>query len=214
MFAKYWEPRQVKTRLAASLGPIAASELYRGFVATLAHRFREMGDRRVIGFTPAERRAEFADLGGSHWELQSQSQGHLGERLAQFFDEAFRRGAGRVVLIGSDSPTLPVSYVERAFQRLAECDVVLGPTDDGGYYLVGASRPVNVMFHDIDWSTPRVWEQTIARLAQHQLTYETLPPWYDVDELPDLQRLQGELSQMQADELPWQDLRNAVNEVL
>jgi rSAM/selenodomain-associated transferase 1 len=142
---------------------------------------------------------------GAFWSLEPQAEGDLGARMRAFFEWAFASGATRVVLIGSDSPTLPIPFVEEAFAALAQHPVVLGPTLDGGYYLVGADcqsvgeavlRPaasVPPIFERIDWSTSAVFEQTVERLRAAGLPYHVLPPWYDVDELADLARLKQEL---------------------
>jgi glycosyltransferase A (GT-A) superfamily protein (DUF2064 family) len=97
---------------------------------------------------------------------------------------------------------------------LRETDVVLGPAEDGGYYLVGASQNVAGIFEDIDWSTARVWEQTVARLGKLGLSYESLPRWYDVDELMDLERLRDELSQLSDGDPALRELLAAINRVL
>lgn len=214
MFAKYWESGQVKTRLAATLGSQSASEVYRLFVWFLVNRFRRCANSRVLCFTPRERAKAFAMLAGADWITVPQVTGDLGVRMRSFFDDCFRNGAERVVLIGSDSPTLPSEHVESAFRLLLEVDVVLGPTEDGGYYLVGASRDVAGIFRNIDWSTPRVWKQTVARLDDLQLSYESLPQWYDVDELPDLERLRDELLQVSHDEPAFSELLAAINRAI
>lgn len=214
IFAKYWEPGQVKTRLAAKLGRESASDIYRLFVQVLVERFRRCADRRVLCFTPPEQAEAFAMLAGADWIARPQASGDLGGRMKSFFDSCFRDGAERVVLIGSDSPTMPAEHVESAFRLLRETDVVLGPTEDGGYYLVGASRDVAGIFENIDWSTPRVWDQTVARLDALRLSYESLPQWYDVDELPDLERLRDELSRHPSDDPALSELLAAITHAL
>ncbi|MBC8351396.1 MAG: TIGR04282 family arsenosugar biosynthesis glycosyltransferase [Planctomycetes bacterium] len=214
MFAKYWELGEVKTRLAATLGNDSASEIYRSFVSTLVQRFSHRADRRVLCFTPEEHADSFRAFAGQDWIIQSQSTGDLGSRMTSFFDSCFREDAERVVLIGSDSPSMPVEYVDSAFGLLRETDVVLGPTDDGGYYLVGVSRAGTAIFEDIDWSTPRVWEQTIARIGELRLSYESLPQWYDVDESADLERLRNELLQIANDDPALSELLAAINRIL
>ena len=89
------------------------------------------------------------------------------------------RGARRTVIIGSDSPSLPPAYIDQALELLKEHEVVLGPSTDGGYYLVGQSSPNGAIFVDIDWSTGRVLEQTLDKVGTRSLGL--LPPWYDVD---------------------------------
>jgi rSAM/selenodomain-associated transferase 1 len=214
IFAKYWEPGKVKTRLAAVLGSQSASEIYRLFVRTLVERFRQCADSRVLCFTPQEQAGAFAALAGADWIARPQATGDLGGRMSSYFDFCFQDGAERVVLIGSDSPTMPSEYVESAFRLLGETDVVLGPAEDGGYYLVGASRNVAGIFKDVDWSTARVWEQTIARLGELQLSYELLPQWYDVDELTDLGRLRDELLQTPSDDPALSELLAAINRAI
>ncbi len=123
-----------------------ASLLYRRFLVTLLRRFDHVAQRRVLAYTPPERRAEFALVASDAWTLDAQVSGDLGKRMQHYFAEAFRRGADRVVLIGSDSPTLPLEYVTGAFQLLDTFPVVLGPSADGGYYLVGAAGEVPPIF--------------------------------------------------------------------
>jgi uncharacterized protein len=194
VFAKYWQPGEVKTRLAAQWGDVAASRMYRGFLVAILNRFGMLAERRVLAFTPLERRNEFAELAAARWELEPQAAGDLGQRMRGYFEVAFAAGADRVVLVGSDSPTVPCVFVERAFALLETHDVALGPTHDGGYYLVGAVRRVPPIFEGVAWSTPHVWEQTMEQIRRAGLSHATLPPWYDVDEPTDLARLRAELA--------------------
>ena len=214
IFAKYWEPGRVKTRLAVDLGFAAASELYREFLVTLVRRFAKCADMRTLVYTPDESADEFMKLAGDCWSVEPQSQGCLGTRMTAFFDHRFEQNAERVVLIGSDSPSLPIKYVESAFRALHSSDVVLGPTDDGGYYLIGASQKVGGIFEAIDWSTDRVWEQTIARAEALSLSYETQPGWYDVDDGNDLKRLGIELAEVAAFDSNLNHLLQAINRII
>ena len=101
--------------------------------------------------------------------------------MAGFIEQQLSLGADAVVLVGADSPTLPVAYIEQAFAELRRADVVLGPAMDGGYYLVGCGRRVPPIFHGIAWSTGQVLAQTLARLEDRSWRLALLPPWYDVD---------------------------------
>jgi glycosyltransferase A (GT-A) superfamily protein (DUF2064 family) len=122
-----------------------------------------------------------------------QREGDLGQRMAAFFAEQFVAGADRVVLIGTDSPTLGRSLIERAFHELNSVDVVLGPATDGGYYLIGCAGRVPPLFGGIAWGSSRVLQETIACLpASYRLAL--LPPWYDVDTLDDWRALCGHLA--------------------
>lgn len=194
MFAKYWQPGSVKTRLAATIGDLAASRLYREFVQCLVERFQQIGDCRILAFAPPDARAEFHALVPASWELQPQCAGDLGTRMQHYFGQALEAGRRQVLLIGSDSPTLPKVVVRQAFEALDQHQAVLGPTADGGYYLVGISGTVPPIFEGIDWSTDSVWQQTVDRLRAAGVTYAELPEWYDVDQAADLQTLRAELA--------------------
>jgi rSAM/selenodomain-associated transferase 1 len=206
VFAKHWTPGTVKTRLAASIGAEAASELHRAFVERIVERFLRAGEVCVLSFWPPEKRAEFAFAERAGWLLWPQSRGDLGARMRRFFEEALFRGAERIVLIGSDSPTAPVEHVQCAFHRLQSEDVVLGPATDGGYYLVGAAGRVPPIFDDIAWSTPQVWNATVERLEKSKIQYGVLPEWYDVDDAGDLDRLEHELAGLAISDVAWRPL--------
>jgi rSAM/selenodomain-associated transferase 1 len=214
IFAKYWEPARVKTRLAAAIGAEAASQVSLAFLIALLRRLADSAPRRVVAFTPAERRDEFARLAGDAWSLQAQGDGDLGARLDRYFTAAFRRGVERAVVIGSDSPTVPASYLARAFELLRERPVVLGPTMDGGYYLVGAAQRVPPIFSGIDWGSTAVWQQTIQHLQQAGCPFAELPEWYDVDEVDALARLRRELQSQSLGDSPLAELLQAVRQAL
>ena len=193
MFAKYWAPGHVKTRLAASIGAPAAAEIYYAFVQTLVTRFASTATRRLLVFAPDDQQPAFSELANPDWEIAPQRGSDLGERMHHFFLDSFAAGVERAVLIGSDSPNLPLSLIDRAFEELRTAPVVLGPSDDGGYYLIGAASQVPPVFDQIAWSSPEVWRQTIERLDSSDTRYAVLPSWYDVDDIHDLRRLQTEL---------------------
>lgn len=193
LFAKFWAPGEVKTRLARAIGAERAARLQEVFVRTLLARFAGTAERRVVAFWPPERRADFEPLTAGAWRLEPQISGDLGRRMRHYFDSAFAAGAERVVLVGADAPTLPAAYVEAAFDNLADCQAVLGPAEDGGYYLVGAARKTPPIFDSIAWSQPTVYAETIAALESAEIEHRVLPGWYDVDVLDDLKRLHAEL---------------------
>ncbi len=197
IFAKYWEPGAVKTRLARAVGAVAAAEFHRVCVDTLASRLASVQAERVLVHAPAERGAAFAHLVAKGWRLLPQGAGDLGARLERFFNWAFAGGATRAAVVGADSPTLPVEYVRLAFERLGEYPVVLGPAADGGYYLVAARPPAPPIFDEIDWGSPQVWQQTMARLKAAEIPCSILPEWYDVDAPSDLVRLAEELARFE-----------------
>lgn len=197
VFAKHWTPGTVKTRLAVALGEPLAAEIYYELLATTLTRFAGMADRCIIAYTPDEHSKAFAQLAPG-WNVAPQSAGDLGRRLATFFQEQLAAGCPKVVVVGADSPHLPLEYVAAAFSALDSRDVVLGPTDDGGYYLVGLKDAAPPIFHDIPWGTAAVWRETIARLEHANPSPAVLPAWYDVDRPSDLERLATDLTRLAA----------------
>ena len=214
IFAKYWEAGKVKTRLAATIGNVPASSVYRRCLQHLTGRLENFADFRTLAFSPPERRTDFGSLVAKDWQLWPQPEGDLGQRMQNFFAHAFSQGSQRVVLIGSDSPTIPLEYLHEAYRRLETHRVVLGPARDGGYYLIGASTDTLPIFDGVDWGTPAVWSQTIERINQSRLTFSCLKPWYDVDEYSDLIRLRDELLKLVEVDDSWHELLQTVEVVL
>ncbi len=194
LLAKQPIPGLVKTRLAAETSPEWAARVANAFIIDTLDRFAEIEARRILVFTPTEAREYFSDLAGHHYKLIPQSEGDLGRRMTAFFQDVFRHGPAKAVLLGVDSPTLPLSYIENAFDQLDQVDLVLGPATDGGYYLLGCSGRVPPIFDDMNWSRPGVLSDTISRLHDASFQLALLPPWYDVDTLNDWQMLCGHLA--------------------
>jgi rSAM/selenodomain-associated transferase 1 len=195
VFARYWQPGEVKTRLAATLGTENAARLYRHFVRMTLRRFAHTGDRRSLSFTPATRQSAFAAIAGGKWTLHVQPEGDLGARMAAWFHWALQ-DADRAVLIGSDSPSLPQPFVAAAFEALDDDDVVVGPSVDGGYWLIGMRAVAPTLFTDIAWGSDDVLRATEARLTAAGLTWQTLPAWRDIDTEDDLRWLEGQLQSL------------------
>jgi rSAM/selenodomain-associated transferase 1 len=190
LLAKKPQPGFSKTRLAADIGAEAAARLSDAFLRQSISLARPQARRLYVSFAPANARGTFEAM-APEARLFAQPDGDLGRRLLHAFDAALADGAHRSVLIGSDSPTLP-SHLLRVAQRLLHThDVVLGPAEDGGYYLIGMNAPHPALFDDIDWSHDAVLQQTLSRAAAGGLTVATLPYWYDIDTAQDLARLEG-----------------------
>ncbi|MEM6328673.1 MAG: TIGR04282 family arsenosugar biosynthesis glycosyltransferase [Planctomycetota bacterium] len=193
VFAKFWAPGSVKTRLAATLGEDAAAMLAKRFIETLIERLAERAERCVVGFSPANARTAFSSLCGACWSVEPQPPGDLGQRMQQYFADAFASGVERVVLLGADSPDVPLEIVGQAFDLLARRRLVLGPADDGGYYLIGASGGCPPVFDGMPWSSERLWAATTERLAslgwREGVDWQALPAWYDIDTHKDLVQL-------------------------
>ena len=128
------------------------------------------------------------------FELIPQEGEDLGERLDRALTSYLSRGYQRVVIMDSDSPTLPPVYLSHAFHALSDgADVVLGPCDDGGYYLIGLRKPAPRLLREVHMSTPAVAAETIALAKEENLNLVTLPTWYDVDDAASLSRLRQEI---------------------
>jgi rSAM/selenodomain-associated transferase 1 len=194
LFAKWPEAGAVKTRLAAHHGADWAARVAEAFLRDTLTRLKSVPARRVVVFSPAEARPAFTALVGNDFALLPQSDGDLGRRLSGFLRHERDGGAEAVGVVGTDSPTLPVEYVEQAFAELGRADVVLGPACDGGYYLLGCGRVVPPVFDDIAWGGARVLTDTVAALADPRWRLAVLPPWYDVDTPDDWAMLCGHLA--------------------
>ncbi len=198
IFGRFPEAGRAKTRLAPALGPQAAADLYRAFLAdtvSSARRLPEVHLEFWVETHPAAAHwiaGQYADL-----TLRWQADGGLGDRLRSAFESAFADGVSRAVALGSDHPTLPHVYLRQAFEALHDNDVVVGPTEDGGYYAIGIRRggwsAAVEVFDDMPWSSPDLMPQTRARLAQLGIRVSELPSWYDVDRPKDLERLRGDV---------------------
>jgi hypothetical protein len=126
-------------------------------------------------------------------QLVCQQGATLGDRLDHLLTQALHNGAGRAVVMDSDSPTLPPEYLSQAFEKLQENDVVLGPTRDGGYYLIGMKKPHPHLL-EVQMSTPNVLSDTLALANKFNLKVSLLPEWYDIDTVAELNQLHSELT--------------------
>jgi rSAM/selenodomain-associated transferase 1 len=194
LFAKRPEPGYVKTRLAASVGAEPAARIAAAFLADTVQRLTQVDAQRILAYSPADALKYFTGIAATHFEVTPQADGDLGHRMAAFFMEQLAREIGPVVLVGTDSPTLPSALIEQAFRELATSDLVLGPATDGGYYLVGCRKTVPPIFEGITWSSSGVLGETVARLRDTASCLALLPPWYDVDTLDDWRTLQGHVA--------------------
>jgi rSAM/selenodomain-associated transferase 1 len=197
VFAKAPIEGQVKTRLCPPLTPAQAAKLATCFLLDTVERACTFPETQVyIAFTPAESENVFRALLPFPVHYLPQRGDSLGERELNIFIDLQQGGASRIVLIGSDIPTLPLAHIQEAFTLLEDalCDAVFNPTDDGGYCLIGMREPHSVLFEGIAWSTSTVMAETLARARKHSLTVELAPAWYDVDDRTGLSRLANELS--------------------
>lgn len=200
LFGRAPSSPDAKTRLRDA-PPGAARAL---FLDTLDVASRLTAADLIICFTPPEAAIEMRTLAPGAEDCLVQRGADLGERMAAAFTDLFARGYARVLLIGTDLPTLPLSHLQTAERWLAsgEAGVVLGPADDGGYYLIGLTSPRRELFERIAWSTPRVFEETAAAARRAGLTLRCVPVWRDIDSLDDLRRLARALDELPAEAAP------------
>jgi uncharacterized protein len=186
----------VKTRLHAALGAGPATLLYRCFLLdTLESVARLPGLDLVVAYSPARATPSLTALVPAGTPCVPQRGEDLGARMVNLVADLFAAGHPGVLVTGSDLPTVPPAHFSEAVRTLAEgaADVVLGPAEDGGYYLIGLARPAPGLFVSVDWSAADVLEVTRARARALGLRVHLLPAWYDVDTLADLARLRHDL---------------------
>lgn len=188
IFLKYPTPGQVKTRLASALGDTAAADIYRTCVESTLRTMQGFRQEAVLWVAQAEALEACRRWLGPEWNFQAQQGDALGERLIHATAQAFASGAGPVVVIGTDAPWLSAQTIEDAFRSLKRNDVVLGPSEDGGYYLIGLSRNLPSIFEHIAWSTADVYRQTLENAKRLSLSVEPLAVGYDIDTIADLDR--------------------------
>ena len=187
LFVKAPRPGEVKTRLAAEVGAQCATALYRRIAFDVAQSVARAA-RLTVWFTPAGAESEVRDWLGDH-EYRPQGQGDLGARMASAVAHHFGRGDGPVILLGGDCPGVTGAVVREAQGQLGRCDVVLGPSMDGGYYLLGLNAPRSLLFANIPWGSDRVLQITESRCAEHDITVERLSPLRDLDTADDMRAL-------------------------
>ena len=196
IFCKAPKPGKVKTRLSPELSGEEAAALYEASlrdVVALAARERAAVE---LWCDSARSARHFKDEG--LLPVFTQCRGTLGDRQRDAFERTFAAGAERVVIIGSDSPTMPESHLHAALDDLHDAPGVVGPARDGGYYLIGLHKNVwpgaRALFDDIEWSTGHVFTQLLHRAATLQLELRVLPGWYDFDVPADLELLRADAS--------------------
>lgn len=186
---------RVKTRLTPPLSSEEAAALnicfLRDTAAAIAKATQDGRARGIAVYTPVGAEEAYSEILPNEFELVPQRGDAFGERLVFATEDLLRLGFDSACLIDSDSPTVPQQAFAEAVDFLSQANdgVVLGPTDDGGYYLIGLKKLHSQLFEGIDWSTERVLEQTIQRAQEIDLPVHLLPAWYDVDDRETLKRL-------------------------
>lgn len=191
IFAREPVPGKVKTRLARDIGDVAAADLYAAMLNDTINNACSLKNITILIFWALENESLPVLSSTVPLEMFRQNGNNLGERMTNAFETAFSKGISACCIIGSDSPDLPPELIMQAFDHLAysETDVVYGPAEDGGYYLLGMKQLWQRLFEGISWSSPSVISSTLDRIDELKLHGAPLPTWYDIDTLPELQRL-------------------------
>jgi rSAM/selenodomain-associated transferase 1 len=195
IFARHPTPGQVKTRLIPRLGAEGAAQLYRQMAEQTLQQALRLASQRSLGigvwYTGGEADAMAAWL-GPQVDYHRQPEGDLGHRLKTAFARVFDQGPGAVVAIGTDCPDLDAALLAEAFEQLQHYPLVLGPAQDGGYYLIGLRQPQPQLFDGIPWSSGAVLATTVERAHHLGLVPIYLPLLSDIDRPEDLDRWQGQ----------------------
>jgi rSAM/selenodomain-associated transferase 1 len=203
VMAKQPQVGRTKTRLCPPFTSEEAAGLYEALLRdTLTLAGSIHGADLAVAITPAAARDYFAALTPPGTHLLAISGADIGECLASSIADLLARGYRRVIAFNADGPSLPAACLEAALAALDSCDVVFGPGEDGGYYLVGLNQMQAALFQGIPWSTAQVLANSLEKAQALGLRIQLLPAWYDVDTAADARRLAGELQHLPPERLP------------
>jgi rSAM/selenodomain-associated transferase 1 len=210
-------PGKTKTRLSPPLTPDEAAQLYEMFLLDTLEIMRQVEDvHRFIVYLPLEANGYFRKL-APDFQLLPQKGSNLGARLDNSLKQCLNSEYDHAVIMDSDSPSLPAEYVQQAFSELKASDGVIGPCDDGGYYLIGLNRPAPSLLREVQMSTNNVTQDTLVLAQKEGLRMAQLPMWYDVDNGKELSRLHHDMRSLPSACAPhtraflaelWPDLKN------
>ncbi len=181
LFTRYPVPGSAKTRLIPALGADGAASVHMQLTERTVEILKQTGQQIEIQYSGGDANA-IARWLGSDPSYVPQVEGDLTSRLLAAMDPA------PVIFLGSDTPDLSAHHVNAAISALQKSDVVIGPADDGGYYLIGLAKPYPFLFQNMRWSTEHVMPDTLDRLRQHDIDFEILETLHDCDRPEDLER--------------------------
>jgi rSAM/selenodomain-associated transferase 1 len=190
-FVKYPIKGYVKSRLNSKLSSEKIISIYRNFVEDLHVTLTKTDLSIVICYDPSNYKTQFQQWLGQNDLYYPQKGKNLGQRMSHAFHQGFQQGFTKLLVLGSDSPDLTTHMINKASNHLDNNDVVIGPSNDGGYYLFGLKRSTfhPEFFYNIKWSTSTVFTDTLKLLQKHRLKIKILPEWYDIDTYDDLYKL-------------------------
>jgi rSAM/selenodomain-associated transferase 1 len=179
IFVRNPEAGNVKTRLAATLGSEKALQIYRQLLAHTLSITKECEIDKYVFYADNIMPGDEWKKSGYHQLLQKDAP--LGEKMKDAFDAVFKKGHNQVIIIGSDCPYLNKQHISLAFEKLSNHDMVIGPANDGGYYLLGMKKLHDELFQNKQWSTTTVFQDTISDIEKNSLSYYRLPLLTDID---------------------------------
>lgn len=193
IFAKAPVPGYVKTRLESHLSKEECASLHESFITDTVRLSMEVAGADIFLACHPAGHPFFQNISADYGvRLTVQKGNDLGERMDSAINYFLGLGYKKVIIIGSDSPDLPPEYVKVGFERLDSSDMVVGPSMDGGYYLIGGRKGLPV-FSGIPWSSRSVFEMTLERAVKNGITFSVLKEWYDIDTWEDLQRFRNSI---------------------
>lgn len=189
-FLKYPKNGEVKTRLAKDIGDDNATEFYTKTAEKIIEQAKKINADLFIFFYPPHKLQKFQDWLGTDLKYLPQIDGDLGKKMADAFLEIFAKDYDKTIIIGTDIPDIDTEILDKSFVALDKKDCVIGPSPDGGYYLLGFNKNSFFIeiFQDIEYSTNVVFEKTISKLKKFGKTYLTLESLEDVDDLESYNR--------------------------
>lgn len=200
IFFRIPEFGKVKRRLANEIGEDDTLNAYKSMLKETIENVLRLKGIDIYGFYVG-RKDSFEKAGNLEFlkrnSLIPQKGNNLGERMYNAIQLLFDAGYQKVSLIGSDSPDIPISYIEIAFQKLDYYEIVIGPSEDGGYYLIGMRKPHEEIFKNTVWGRDTVLKDTISNVVNAGLSYFLLPEWYDIDDFVSLNRWRSNRRQVE-----------------
>jgi rSAM/selenodomain-associated transferase 1 len=203
IFVKAPHLGQVKNRLQPGLSALQSLSLHKAMAEDLITRFRDVPAWQTkVAFWPQDARSCMQKWLGDHLEFVPQQGEDLGHRMSRAFEEQFQRGHEKVLIVGCDLPGLETEIISQALEGLSTNDLILGPNEDGGYYLIGLKQAHPELFRDVDWSTDRVLKQTLDNARAAHLAIRWMAVRSDIDTYQDVRRLWRHLNKLKTKGAP------------
>ena len=193
-------PGQTKTRLEKMLTKEECAQIHINFLKDIKLICESTKGDKFIFYTPMDKNNILSDIFGDKFNYEIQEGKDLGEKMYNALNHVFDKGYNSCILIGSDIPYIKKEDLDKSFSILREEDIVLGPTEDKGYYLVGMNKPIKVIFENIEYGHGNVLENTIEAIKKEHLTYALTNKNRDIDEPEDLKYFYKEIKRKNIDE--------------